>query len=322
MKVEYKDGQLGPLDMSDWEKKLQVYRRNGFPMRLAISQGALQAAYAATNEYFCEPEYGGGAHQVKDRFSPEFDDCYKKLARALTDEFQKRAWPELIFYEGGELACEGPRGVKTETHFMKLLHEAGVKNTSSISGSAFNLSLRDSVPYMYLTIINEVTPESVKAITEAGSKFGIYGPAETRFQRGFWFWRTGALVSSDEGGVETLGNPYDDLDGERNDWGDIYPTPDGPAPSRATIGKREGIDDSRYLYHLEALITEARQKGSAHAREVAAASQKMLDDLRKSINLDISYYNTVADEPSGEDLDLLRFKVAKQIMALEEAMKR
>jgi hypothetical protein len=152
--VTFKNGKLGPLDFSDWEKKLDVYRRNDFPMLLVISQGATSPAYAATNEPHTDPDYKGSAHSVKGTFSPQFEDCYKKLARAISDEFKRRHWPDIIFYDGGELACEGPRGVRTETHLMKLLHEAGVKNTSSISGPATPLSLKNSVPYMYLTQVD------------------------------------------------------------------------------------------------------------------------------------------------------------------------
>jgi len=322
MKLTYKDGRLGPLDMSDWDQRLDVYRRNGFPMRLVISQGALYPAYSATGEYRVEPEYAHSAHAVKDHFSAKFEDCYKKYARALADEFKKRGWPDIIFYEGGELACEGPRGVRTETHLMRLLHEAGVKNTSSISGSAMALSLQNSLPYMYLAIIHKINPAVVNRIRECGSKLGIYGPAETRFQRGFWFWRTDAIVSSEEGGVISYANPYDDLDGLRNHWGDVYPTPDGPAPSRHTLGKREGIDDSKYLCHLAKVVAEAEQSASPRARQAAAKAQDVLDRIRRGINLDIDYYRTVADPPSGEVLDLLRYKVAKQIMAVEEAMKK
>jgi len=321
MKLTYKDGKLGPLDMSDWARKLDVFRRNGYPMRLIISQGAMYPAYSATGEYRVEPEYRSSAHAVKDRFSKKFDDCYKKYARALTDEFKRRGWPEIIFYEGGELACEGPRGVRTETHLMRLLHEAGVKNTSSISGSAIALSLKNSVPHMYLTIIHSINPQIVKRIRDVGSKLGIYGPAETRFQRGFWFWRTGAIVASEEGGIVTYANPYDDFDGTRNHWGDVYPTPYGPAPSRHAIGKREGIDDSKYIFHLVKLIQEAKQKGPDAARQAAARAEQVLAGLKRGINLDIKYYHTVADPPPGPVLDLLRYKVAKQIMAIEEAMK-
>ena len=43
--------------------------------------------------------------------------------------------------------------------------------------------------------------------------------------------------------------------------------------------------------------------------------------MHTGINLDIKYYRTVADPPPGPVLDLLRYKVATQIMAVEEAMK-
>ncbi len=321
--VRYKDGVLGPLDFSDWEKKLDVYRRNGFPMQLVISQGATSPAYSATGEYHAEPEYKGSAHSVKDRFSAQFEDCYKKLARAISDEFKRRGWPEIIFYDGGELACEGPRGVRTETHLMKLLHEAGVKNTTSVSGPSTPLSLQNSVPFMYLTIMNDVNPENIAKVRAAGSRFGAYGPGETRFERGFWFWRSGAMVCSEEGGVIVYGNPYDPFDGSKKyDWGDVYPSPDGPVPSVKTIGKRKGIDDSKYLFHLEALIAEANQRGTEPAKAAAAKARQLLDNIAAGIQVDIQYYRTQAEQPPGEVLDALRLKIAERIIALEELLKK
>jgi len=48
----------------------------------------------------------------------------------------------------------------------------------------------------------------------------------------------------------------------------------------------------------------------------------VLDRLIKGIALDHDYYETVAEEPAGEVLDLLRYKVAEQIIALEAALKK
>jgi hypothetical protein len=171
--------------------------------------------------------------------------------------------------------------------------------------------------------MGDVNPENIKKVRDAGSRFGIYGPGETRFERGFWFWRTGAMVCSEEGGVCVYGNPYDPLDGsKKHDWGDVYPTPDGPAPSVKTFGKREGIDDSKYLFHLEALIAEANKSGSDQAKAAAAKARKLLDEIASGINIDIQYYRTTAEQPPGPILDALRLKVAQQIIAVEEAMRK
>ncbi len=315
--LAFRNGKLDPLNFLDWERQLDVYRRNGFPMQLVISQGATRGAYGAVKEYVTEPEFEGRPQQVKDRFSPEFEDCYKKLARAISDEFKHRGWPDIVFYDAGEAEGYGPRGVRSEAHLMRLLHEAGVKNTASVSGYATPLSLRDSVPYMYLALISQINEENVKKVREAGSRLGIYGPGETRFERGFWFWRTGALVCSEEGGVCLYGNPYDPLDGSNgHDWGDVYPTPEGPTPSLHTIGKRDGITDARYLFQLEQLIAEAKRSGSPAAKQAAAQARELLDAIADGIQLDIHYYETVAGEPSDDVLDGLRLRVADQIATL------
>jgi hypothetical protein len=319
--LTYHNGVMSRPDFADWARELAVYRRNGFPMQLVVSQGALASAYAATGEYRTEPGFEG-AHQVKDRFSAEFDDCYKQLAWAISNGFKSRGWPDIIFYETGEAACEGPRGVRTETHLMRLLHEAGVKNTTSVSGEATPLSLRYSAPQMYLTIMNEVNEENIRRVRQAGSRFGIYGPGKTRFERGFWFWRTGAMLCSEEGGVALYGNPYDPFDGSRGyDWGDVYPTPNGPAISLRTAKKRAGIDDSRYLFHLLELTGEANQLGSLEVLEAAARARRVLFEIMQCLEVDIGYYETAGEEPPGQVLDRLRERVAGEIAKMQRVLR-
>jgi hypothetical protein len=319
--LTYHHGLMSWPDLADWARQLEVYRRNGFPMQLVVSQGALAAAYTATGEYRTEPGFGG-AHQVKDHFSAEFDNCYKRLARAISDGFKRRGWPEIIFYDSGEAACEGPRGVRTESHLMRLLHEAGVKNTASVSGTASSLSLRYSAPQMYLTMLSEVNQENIGRVRQTGSRFGIYGPGETRFERGFWFWRTGAMLCSEEGGVALYGNPYDPFDGSRAyDWGDVYPTPDGPAISLHTAEKRAGIDDSRYLFQLEGLAIEANRRATKKSLNAAARARKVLFEILKYIDVNISHYETMEDEPPGVVLDRLREVVAREIEEMETLLR-
>jgi hypothetical protein len=204
---------------------------------------------------------------------------------------------------------------------MRLLHEAGVKNTASVSGEATPLSLRYSVPQMYLTILSEVNTENLRRVREAGSLPGIYGPGETRFERGFWFWRTGALLCSEEGGVALYGNPYDPFDGSRADWGDVYPTPDGPAISLHTAEKRAGIDDSRYLFQLEGLAIEANRRATRKSLDAAAHARKVLFEILHHLEVDIHHYETVEDEPPGVVLDRLREVVAREIEVMENQLR-
>ena len=319
--LRYQSGKMSQPNFLDWGRQLEVYRRNGFPMRLVVSQGALASAYEATREYRTEPGFEG-AHQVKDRFSAEFDGCYKQLARAISDGFKSRGWPDIIFYEIGEAGCEGPRGVRSESHLMRLLHEAGVKNTTSVSGIATPLSLRSSAPQMYLTIMSEVNEESIRRVRQAGSLFGIYGPGKTRFERGFWFWRTGATLCSEEGGVALYGNPFDPFDGSHAcDWGDVYPAPNGPAISLHTAGKHAGIDDSRYLFHLQELTAEANRRGSEEVLEAAARARRVLFEIIRQIPVDIGYYESAGEDPPGPVLDRLREKVAEEIIQMQQALR-
>jgi hypothetical protein len=160
-------------------------------------------------------------------------------------------------------------------------------------------------------------------VREAGSLLGIYGPGKTRFERGFWFWRTSAILCSEEGGVGLYVNPYDPFDGPKGyDWGDVYPAPNGPAISLIAAGKRAGITDSRYLFQLDALAARAEQRGSATARAAAMQARKTLAELEHAIEVDISHYRTVEDEPPGAILDRLRERVAEEIAGLYQALEK
>jgi hypothetical protein len=319
--LTYHNGLMSAPDLADWARQLAVYRRNGFPMQLVVSQGALIEAYTATGEYRTEPDFES-ARQVKDHFSAEFDNCYKRLARAISIGFKRQGWPEIIFYEAGDEACEGPRGVRMESHLMRLLHDAGVKNTTSVSGGATPLSLHYSVPWMYLTMLNEVSEQNIRRVRQAGSLFGIFGPGKTRFERGFWFWRTGAMLCSEEGGVALYGNPYDPFDGSRGyDWGDVFPAPNGPAISLRTAEKRAGIDDSRYLFQLEEMTIEAEKRGSTEAQAAVAHARMVVAELERGIEVDISHYETMENEPPGAILDRLREKVAEEIAELQRVLR-
>ena len=78
--------------------------------------------------------------------------------------------------------------------------------------------------------------------------------------------------------------------------------------------KRAGIDDSRYLFQLAELVGEAEKHNSEGTRLAAARARALLTELARAIEMDISNYETVADEPPGAVLNRLREKVAAEIV--------
>jgi hypothetical protein len=130
------------------------------------------------------------------------------------------------------------------------------------------------------------------------------------------------MLCSEEGGVVVYGNPYDPFDGSSGyDWGDVFPAPNGPAISRRTAEKRAGIDDSRYLFQLEEMTIEAEKRGSTEAQAAMAHARRVVAELERGIEVDISHYETIEDEPPGAILDRLREKVAEEIAELQRVLR-
>ncbi|HUU28902.1 MAG TPA: glycoside hydrolase domain-containing protein [archaeon] len=112
-----------------------------------------------------------------------------------------------------------------------------------------------------------------------------FNPGYARYIYGYFTWRQD-LDGMNSWGPNTVqnsrGDPYEDLDHESSDYMLFYPAPGGPLPSVNWEAVREGIDDVRYVYQLEKLIS-ARKKAYP---EQAADAERFLDDLRKMCDLD------------------------------------
>ena len=104
--------------------------------------------------------------------------------------------------------------------------------------------------------------------------------------------------------------------------GHVIPSPAGPVPGVGFEGRREGVDDCRYLQLLE-----ARVKGAAESNSTAIAAKRWLDCLRKDGFwpgfLPTSQYSAdwMVPHPglSSSDYDAIRAKAAAFIMQLPPA---
>ena len=318
------DGNIVLGDTKEAEEYLETYRKAGFPMKLIVWQGVGNQAYALTNEPRHDAEWlkargGHSDHQVKKSFSKEFDDVYKRLVRAIADLYEERGWPEFYVYDCGEGGCEGYWGIWTETHVLKLAKEAGVKGTASVVGLA---ALESELPYLYAAQISShnATPAVMDRIRKAGVRLWLYGFGYNRFQRGFLFWRTGAEGCAIECYAHVYGDPYNEFDGGYAYEGRVWPSPQGPVPTPNWEDIREGIDDCKYVSHLDLLIQEAVKSRSKDVIAAAREAQATLEGVIEGVNRDISHYQHHGYPEAGA-LDIWRWKVAYQIMNLQEAMK-
>jgi len=126
------------------------------------------------------------------------------------------------------------------------------------------------------------------------------------------------------------GNPYDDTDHERHDFGLAFPAPGDPlelVPTRIYQCLAEGQDDCRYFHLLETLARERRARRPA----TAAAALEFLSQVEgfiTSLKIKDGKTGTQGEAPlvtalalrfDGAALDELRRETVKRILALTES---
>lgn len=347
--VRLVDGKI-EVDLTDERANvknfLDMYRTNGFPMKLVVWQEAMNRVYDLAKEPKNDPELlksiGRREHgQLKKSFSKEFESFYKQAARSIDAQFKANGWPEIYFYDGGEGASGGEWGIWTEAQLLKFLKEAGVKGTTSTIGLK---ALDAELPYMYAVNwafipLPGVNIAGFEKIMAAGIRLWVYGCYGwqiqtddeknkygfhyTRYDRllwGFWFWRSGAEGIAIEGYVGKYGKPFDEFDGRYIDEGLVVPSPQGPIPSPAWERTREGIDDSKYCAHLHSLINEAQKSKDEGVRKTAEKAKAVLDQIMSELPLDPARFKTEG-RPGNNALDVWRWQIADQIIKLQNVMK-
>jgi len=332
-KAELVDGGVVLADLSATEQFIDTYRKAGFTMDLIVWQGALYQAFRLTGEPAFDSDWikargGHSIHRVKKSFGKQFEVVHKQLSKAIDDLFKQRGWPGIYFYEGGEGGSEGYWGIWTDTQFMRMLKEAGVKGTTSLVGHA---ALESALPYVHAAQLyaRDATSSAMEKIRKAGVRlwiYGIYGANlqgpngedVDRFLRGFWFWKTGAEGCAIEGYIHTYGDPFDELDGRGRHTGRVFPTPDGPAPTPSWERIREGVDDARYIGHLDLLIRGVPKSARPDVQRAAAQARKVLDDVLAKVPADFPACRD-GGVPSMSQLDVWRWRIADQILRLETA---
>ena len=224
------------------------------------------------------------------------------------------------FYDAGEGGTEGYWGIWTETHLLKLQKEAGVKGSTSVVGLD---ALEAELPYLYAAQISSrnASPEVRARIRKAGSRLWLYGFGGSRFQRGLLFWKTGAEGCAIEGYAHVYGEAYNEFDGAYAYEGEVWPSPDGPVPTIHWELLREGIDDCKYLSHLDLLIKQAAESPDKSVRQDAADGQETLDEIMAEINPDIQHYDRHG-VPDESVMAVSRWKATRHIKRLEKAMKK
>jgi len=167
--------------------------------------------------------------------------------------------------------------------------------------------------------------------------------AETsRYYFGLWAWKAGVKGCAiwayadvaNPAGIRDWNYIASHLDNMELTYSFVYPAPDGPIPSLAWEAIREGIDDHKYLSTLAKLIEKAK---SAGRKQPAQRAERILNEITDKIHVESyqaatkvgtatgrrlgGHYDRPSPEPgiSKNDYNRLRYKIAQQIIKLENA---
>ena len=265
------------------------------------------------------PGYRTTKNEVK-VFPKEYDPVFMKLAQAVARGFRERGWPAPVFYEGGE-GGGYVEGRYFEKHVHGLCRKAGVLNSLSLSGSMDYF--REIVPLVWAPFDYHFSLEKYEWMKERN--LGIFYKAKfNRFERGLFFWRIDAKGHHAETFCTSgFGDPYDAFHGTYGSAGLAGPSRDHHGINPRPVLERhvrEGHDDARYLFHLEWLIRRANGTKNAEVQAAADRAKQVLDRIRDTINPDLEYYRSVGGYPSNSVYQKIRWRVAREIMRLGQAL--
>jgi len=157
----------------------------------------------------------------------------------------------------------------------------------------------------------------------------FFTPEWCRIVNGYYMWLSPLTVHIPWMYHSFGGDPFDDTDSDRYDFGYSVPSArDGvtPVPTLHFKGFREGVDDMRYLELLERLISRGKELELPQAK-AAEDWLKTVRGLMPAIPEEIADIEGespvlifISQRYTGEDYQRMRYGIAEQVMRLQEAL--
>ncbi|NLZ62895.1 MAG: hypothetical protein GX902_03715 [Lentisphaerae bacterium] len=251
----------------------------------------------------------------------------ERITRQVDQMCKERNYPEIYWYYEGEIDNCGIEHVKFALRNAEIVNRIGATSFVTINGP---LAYKMAPPAFKHVWANPATPideELIATIKKHGNKFGSHNSGDSRFQAGFWLWRTGAEGKYQETTFcyADYMLPYCLLPWNYN-TSLSYPDPEtqGQRPSLQLLNYRDGRDDYLYCHTLE----QAMKRSSPETKEYQMAKQ-FLSDLAARIHVDQRKYHLTkfdgieatavvsTDEWNGFSFERYRWKIATLIMGLE-----
>jgi hypothetical protein len=245
-------------------------------------------------------------HSAWDPGREDADRIIQQVARAVEDERIEQGWPELLYYPWDEPFRE-PEISEAAEPYKALSEVEGIRTYCTVSGEAGETldPWLDVRCHATSAAVGYQWPEVYENAMEDGDTYWWYSnctreyPAVMRFKAGFHHWKSRATGQTywnyrAPGGTTA----FSDFDSRRGDYVTSYPGADGPIRTIQWESHREGIDDAKYAYTLEALLAQAEGNDDPEVRRAAAEGEAVLAGIRDEANIDLDYYV----ETYGDDL--------------------
>jgi len=218
--------------------------------------------------------------------------CNRKtlVAETMRNLSIKNDWPEFVFYMRDEPPVwDWPQQERDNVfEFKRVTKSRGMAALSGSTALAWG-HLHD----IWIGLVGEITPEMLREAQRQGGQVWTYSDGRfrltnvlsNRYYTGLYTWGLGLA------GNQTYCYQHGDIGAPHPIWladkeeasraqiiGYIIPGPSGPVPGVGYEGRREGIDDYRFLQLLGARVTAA---GPSSA--VAEEASQWLADLKQRI---------------------------------------
>jgi hypothetical protein len=305
------------------ETKLALGKKYGFvgPVVMGIPT---ESVY----EKYLHERPGSHLRGVKEP-PPEFAREMTELVRTIEAERQRRGWPEFLYYPVDEPGTDAVT-VRFMTTVLQACKAAGVR--TYVTADPTHEQFAPMRPFVDVWCTQPFSPEREVVLADSkarGVEYWCYPNhvngendhtpvAGARMTYGFGFWRSGFRTLIPWIYQASSGDPFNYLDGATMDFFNRS-EPDGtPIPVAMWEAYRQGYNDYRYIHTLEERIAEARRRATSAAASAATAAEAELQAIWRAIHVQPKYKHD--DLWSAADFDVYRWMVARQIMAVDQAL--
>ncbi len=259
-------------------------------------------------------------------FTPEFDAVYLDALRQYLALAKTKHWPPIA---GVQLVDEpGGRdeGMVYAKYYNKLVKDnfPDIKIMEDVGPWRGEDEILD--PWVDIMCYGVESAARAERCRKAGDDYWMYNgssfghnPALDRLYWGLHGWKAGVkgigqwvytwwwelIVPADEKTYVDPGFMY------------VKPAVDGPVPTRAWEGVREGIDDTRYAFTLQELIKQARASDKPAAVAEADRAQRAYDDVLADMSYEHSGREPYLESHPSPVFDAKRRQLADAIERLQ-----